>query len=151
MGEPGGLPSMGSHRVGHDWSDLAAAAAATLMKDDQITQLSTKKAENFPGLNTSPWTKKEYPGSTVYSQIPQILHILPAHICPVLAAVYPWESQARIFSWSQDLWKCQMNQFKILHIWFHLTYSSCYRHHLMTLQLRHISPYILLNWNNIKQ
>ena len=28
MGEPGGLPSMGSHRVRHDWSDLAAAAAA---------------------------------------------------------------------------------------------------------------------------
>ena len=27
-GEPGGLPSVGSHRVGHDWSDLAAAAAA---------------------------------------------------------------------------------------------------------------------------
>ena len=26
-GEPGGLPSMGSHRVGHDWSDIAAAAA----------------------------------------------------------------------------------------------------------------------------
>ena len=25
--EAGGLPSMGSHRVGHDWSDLAAAAA----------------------------------------------------------------------------------------------------------------------------
>ena len=28
MGEPGRLPSMGSHRVGHDWSNLAAAAAA---------------------------------------------------------------------------------------------------------------------------
>ena len=27
MGEPDGLPSMGSHGVGHDWSDLAAAAA----------------------------------------------------------------------------------------------------------------------------
>ena len=26
MGEPGGLPFMGLHRVGHDWSDLAAAA-----------------------------------------------------------------------------------------------------------------------------
>ena len=25
-GEPGGLPSMGLHRVGHDWSDLAVAA-----------------------------------------------------------------------------------------------------------------------------
>ena len=29
-GEPGGLPSMGSHRVGHDWSDLAAAAAEAI-------------------------------------------------------------------------------------------------------------------------
>ena len=27
MAEPGGLLSMGLHRVGHDWSDLAAAAA----------------------------------------------------------------------------------------------------------------------------
>ena len=26
--EPGGLPSMGLQRVGHDWSDLAAASAA---------------------------------------------------------------------------------------------------------------------------
>ena len=26
MGEPGGLPFMGSHRVGHNWSDLAAVA-----------------------------------------------------------------------------------------------------------------------------
>ena len=24
-GGPGGLPSMGSHRVGHDWNDLAVA------------------------------------------------------------------------------------------------------------------------------
>ena len=29
-GEPGGLLSMGSHRVRHDWSDLAAAAAACI-------------------------------------------------------------------------------------------------------------------------
>ena len=31
-GEPGGLPSMGSHRVGHDCSDLAAAAAERKFK-----------------------------------------------------------------------------------------------------------------------
>ena len=30
-GEPGRLQSMGSHRVGHDWSDLAPAAAAQLL------------------------------------------------------------------------------------------------------------------------
>ena len=29
-GEPGEMPSMGSHRVGHDWSDLAVAAAVWL-------------------------------------------------------------------------------------------------------------------------
>ena len=29
MGEPGGLPSLGSHRVTQDWCDLAAAAATT--------------------------------------------------------------------------------------------------------------------------
>ena len=28
MGKPGGLPSIRSHRVGHDWSDLAVAAVA---------------------------------------------------------------------------------------------------------------------------
>ena len=30
--EPDGLLSVGSHRVGHDWGDLAAAAAAAEMK-----------------------------------------------------------------------------------------------------------------------
>ena len=32
-GEPGGLPSMGSHRVEHDWSDLAAAAAESTSRE----------------------------------------------------------------------------------------------------------------------
>ena len=30
--EPGGLPSMGSHRVRHDWSDLAAVIIADILK-----------------------------------------------------------------------------------------------------------------------
>ena len=34
MGEPGGLPSMGSHRVGHNRSDLAAAGAPSRAEDD---------------------------------------------------------------------------------------------------------------------
>ena len=32
MGDPGGLPSLGLHRVRHDWSDLAAAAAFSYLK-----------------------------------------------------------------------------------------------------------------------
>ena len=31
--EPGGLPSMGSHRVRHDWSDLAVPAAMQEMQE----------------------------------------------------------------------------------------------------------------------
>ena len=37
MEEPGGLPSMGSHRVGYDWSDLAAAAAAATRLKIRLT------------------------------------------------------------------------------------------------------------------
>ena len=44
-GEPGGLPSMGSHRVGHDWSDLAAAASPSF----SLLLLSTLS------LSCSPW------------------------------------------------------------------------------------------------
>ena len=36
-GETGGLLSMGPHRVGHDWSDLAAAAAG-MDTVDQLTK-----------------------------------------------------------------------------------------------------------------
>ena len=45
-GEPGGLPSMGSHRVRHDWSNLAAASAFALAclritwKRPQMTNVS---------------------------------------------------------------------------------------------------------------
>ena len=52
MVDPGGLPSMGLHRVGHDWSDLAAAIAAQHIwcRDSDLTwleqrQLSPHKTE----------------------------------------------------------------------------------------------------------
>ena len=43
-GEPGGLLSMGLHRVGHDWGDLAAAAAAAI----QNKKFKKKKGEKTP-------------------------------------------------------------------------------------------------------
>ena len=36
---PGGLPSMGLHRVGHDWSDLAAAAKVKLFEPFPLISL----------------------------------------------------------------------------------------------------------------
>ena len=36
MEEPGGLQSMGLHRVGHDSSDLAVAAADRMTETEQV-------------------------------------------------------------------------------------------------------------------
>ena len=48
--EPGGLLSMGSHRVGHDRSDLAAAAAAASPDSYQTLLYASKPVQRwFPG------------------------------------------------------------------------------------------------------
>ena len=39
--KPGGLPSMGSHRVGHDWSDLAAAAMSQIVMSENCLMASS--------------------------------------------------------------------------------------------------------------
>ena len=46
-GEPGGLPSMGSRRVGHDWSDLAAAAGAAFLFHHEYLINLMEKAISF--------------------------------------------------------------------------------------------------------
>ena len=50
MREPGGLPSMGLHRVGHDWSDLAAAASKWLLN---IQYLDLKKERDSSHLQST--------------------------------------------------------------------------------------------------
>ena len=40
MGEPGGLLSVGSYRVGHDWSDSAVAAVELLKRHREHSQMS---------------------------------------------------------------------------------------------------------------
>ena len=54
-GEPGGLQSLGSHRVGHDWSNLAAAAAA--LNKANIWQKTEVREKFFflSHLNHSTW------------------------------------------------------------------------------------------------
>ena len=47
-GEPGGLPSMGSHRVRHNWSDLAAAAAADTSFKELVMLGEMKWLRNQP-------------------------------------------------------------------------------------------------------
>ena len=53
-GEPGGLPSMGSHRVGHNWSDLAAAAADSPPQKEaknNVPYLDTEKKRKMDNKN----------------------------------------------------------------------------------------------------
>ena len=57
-GEPGGLPSMGSHRVGHDWSNLAAAAAAALTLLWERNHMLKRLYIKFWGFAFS-WKKKK--------------------------------------------------------------------------------------------
>ena len=69
MGEPGGLPSMGSHRVGHDWSDLAAAAAACVcVCVCARARARTKSLQLYPTL----WDPMDcsLPGSSAHGNSP---------------------------------------------------------------------------------
>ena len=56
--EPGGLPSMGSHRVRHDRSDLAAAAASLALAQFQPEAMYLVLEPSAPTL-----TKTETPKS----------------------------------------------------------------------------------------
>ena len=48
MGEPGGLPSMGSHRVRHNWSDSSSSSSRFYLYGGRCTQMHT----SFLGKNT---------------------------------------------------------------------------------------------------
>ena len=58
-GEPGGLPSMGSHRVRQDWSDLAAAAkyVQTIIQLNLFHILARLCSKSFKLEFSSTWTK----------------------------------------------------------------------------------------------
>ena len=58
-GEPGGLPSMGLHRVRHDWSDLAAAIfqiwqMVLVVKNPPAKAGDIRDAVSIPGLGGCP-------------------------------------------------------------------------------------------------
>ena len=64
-GEPGGLPSMGSHRVGHDWSDLAVAAGtsygASLVAQQQRICLQCRRCRFDPWAWKISWRRAWQP------------------------------------------------------------------------------------------
>ena len=117
-GEPGGLPSMGSHRVGHDWSDLAAAAAAAAFCFmDGSVQFSCSVVSNSlwphelqharppcpsptPGVypNSCPmswWCHPAISSSVIpFSSWPQSLPALPASESFPMGQLFTWGGQS---------------------------------------------------------
>jgi len=58
MEKPGGLPSMGSHRVGHDWSDLAPTEAEDIKKrwqeyTEELYKKDLHDPDNHSGVITN--------------------------------------------------------------------------------------------------
>ena len=58
-GKPGGLLSMGSHKIGHDWSDLAAACMYVVVVAKSCPTLGDPMDCNLPG--SSYWSGLPFP------------------------------------------------------------------------------------------
>ena len=79
--EPDGLPSMGSQRVGHDWSDLAAAAASAKGIHRVLHNLSPL-LDLSSTLGAPLQAPAEFPGHAVFPHTPAAWHTfvrLPAN------------------------------------------------------------------------
>ena len=137
-GEPGGLPSMGSHRVGHDWSDLAAAAAWGFPQ----ASLMAKLVKNLP----TNWGDKEM---QVWSlgQKDSLEKGMATH-SGILAWRIPWteepggrqstgSQESTITQWLNN-WTCFVNEF-----WVELTFPF----RAGDLNRQHESPESTLLWH----
>ena len=132
--EPGGLPSMGSHRVGHDWSDLAAAAAI-------ITTVHILFVLTFFSL----WHSNYMP-LTLLEIVLQLLNVIFWFSClPFFLFAFHVANflltyiQAHWFFFFQSCW---------VYWWAHQRYSSfllhCFLFFLMILcSSLHLSTYII--------
>ena len=135
-GEPGGLLSMESHRVGHDWSDLAAAAVS-LNPATTVTLLiwgfkwwtSLLKTQPLSTSKSWQWPSRD----PVAASPPSSHHMAPlafphTHSIPSTEQLAP--SLHQIFAeTSHSSWGCAIPQFKTL------------PQHLSPLPLHHPSPF----------
>ena len=88
MVKPGGLPSMGLHRIGHDWSDLAVAAAAFFMVQLSHLHMTTGKS-----IALTMWTFVHKVVSLLFNVLSRfVIAFLPRSPCPL------FEDQVRLDS-----------------------------------------------------
>ena len=100
-GEPGGLPSMESHRVGHDWSNLAAAGAEVgLMRHDRASQI---RVQNHLELSIPSYSP------TVWGH--------PSNLTVSHSLIRSWDLQENSSAWN-FIWAVDAESALICHIRF---------------------------------
>ena len=112
-GDPGGLPSMGSHRVGHDWSDLAAAAASLSTHLSALLSLSSLGHTYLSATHFLPRFRQTHPRARMFilgrvAACKYVLWCTPFHDHPQkkapekLGLLFPWTSAnwAPVGEWS---------------------------------------------------
>ena len=91
-GKPGGLLSIGSHRAGHDWSDLAVAAAAA--KDSCKKNLTWKMGQMGKSCNSEQACRSINKGFSTWKVVLRIWSLI-YHL--------HWEKKKRKFPPSQGI------------------------------------------------
>ena len=100
--EPDGLLSMGSHRVGHDWSHLAAAAAAAEDTSNAQNSPSQTSAIHEPRTSRcSSWFQKRQRNQRSNCQHP-LHHWKSMRV--------PEKHLLLLYWWRQSLWLCRSKQ-----------------------------------------
>ena len=101
-GGAGGLPSTGSHRVGHDWRDLAAAAAA------KLHETSRNFLEKYVlDCMYSPFTKTMYILTFHPASLDQFLRTIHSAVSQSAVLILPpikLNSQFHVHFLSQHTW-----------------------------------------------
>ena len=103
MGEPDGLPSMGSHRVRHDWSDLAAAAAVNGSLTTQVAASDATAPQHWFPLLTLLALNSGCPGCRLSIMCVSHLFFFRGKVCRP-ATVHTFSSWWFDFSTKDSTW-----------------------------------------------
>ena len=142
MGEPGWLPSMGSHRVRHDWRDLAAAAEERVnylsiysMENDYYKNIVTFSSVTQSCLTLCDPTDCSTPGLPVHHQLPECTQshvhwvsdaIQPSHpLSSPFPPAFNLSQHQDLFQWVSSLHQvAKVLEFQLQHQSFQWIFSS---------------------------
>ena len=136
-GEPGGLLSVGSHRVGHDWSDLAAAAAAAVLTHLLLVILIFITCSRYclPGFSTQ---------IGFFSLV--IYKYFVEWYCDTTLITCPFQISTPVFISFEKIWPEFTNDGTKLLFYIFLIFSLLFSLHVKHLFLHYSFIYIIIDY-----